>query len=127
MPTLSTWILIILTLALIIFMILRMKKPSYLKTVEQEEFIQNYRKAQLIDVREDREYKTGYILGARNIPLSQLRQRINEVRPDKPVYIYCQNGSRCIQAAKFLRKKRGVQEIVTVKGGFRKWTGKVKK
>ncbi|MDQ0256275.1 rhodanese-related sulfurtransferase [Evansella vedderi] len=121
------WTLIILTVILIIFIVLRLKKPAYLKPLEQEEFRKDYRKAQLIDVREEREFKTGYILGARNIPLSQLKHRINEIRPDKPVYIYCQNGTRCIQASKILKKKRGVEEVITLKGGFRKWTGKVKK
>ncbi|ADU29952.1 rhodanese-like domain-containing protein [Evansella cellulosilytica] len=121
------WTLIVLTLILIIFLILRMKKPSYLTTMEQDEFRKDYRKAQLIDVREEREFNTGYILGARNIPLSQIRQRKAEIRPDKPVYLYCQNGTRCVQAAKFLRKKRGVENIVMLKGGFRKWSGKIKK
>lgn len=121
------WPLIILTIALIVFMVLRLKKPGYLKSLEQDEFRQNYRKAQLIDVREEREFSTGYILGARNIPLSQLKQRMNEIRPDKPVYLYCQNGTRCIQASKILKNKRGVEEIVSLKGGFRKWSGKIKK
>lgn len=123
----ETWILLALTIILIVFLILRSIKPGYLKSVEQDEFIENYRKAQLIDVREEKEFNTGYILGARNIPLSQLKQRLAEIRPDKPVYLYDQNGSRSIQAAKILRKKRNVEELVMLKGGFRKWTGKVKK
>ncbi|UTR09449.1 rhodanese-like domain-containing protein [Evansella sp. LMS18] len=123
----TPWTLIILTIILIVFIVVRMKKPKYMKSLEQEEFKKDYRKAQLIDVREEREFKTGYILGARNIPLSQLRQRASEIRPDKPVYLYCQSGSRCVQAAKILRKKRGVEEVVSLKGGFRKWSGKIKK
>ncbi|MDG5788713.1 rhodanese-like domain-containing protein [Evansella sp. AB-P1] len=123
----NTLLIFILTLLLVIILVLRMKKPKYLKSIDQEEFRNNYRKAQLIDVREEKEFKTGYILGARNIPLSQLRQRLTEIRPDKPIYLYCQNGSRCISAAKVLRKKRGAEEIVSLKGGFRKWSGKIKK
>ncbi|WP_280768410.1 rhodanese-like domain-containing protein [Salipaludibacillus daqingensis] len=121
------WILIILTVVLVAVLLLRMKKPNYLKTLDQEEFKKNYRKAQLIDVREEKEFKTGHILGARNIPLSQLRQRQTEIRPDKPIYLYCQNGSRTVQAARILRKKRGAEDINHLKGGFRKWTGKIKK
>lgn len=122
-----TWLFITLTVILIVIIILRAKKPSYLISLEEEEFKKNYRKAQLIDIREEREFQTGYMLGARNIPLSQLKHRLAEIRPDKPVYIYCQNGARCIQAAKILKKKRNCEEIVMLKGGFRKWTGKVKK
>ncbi|MBU9724185.1 MULTISPECIES: rhodanese-like domain-containing protein [Bacillaceae] len=121
------WLLITLTVVLIIFIVIRLKKPKYLRSLEQEEFKQDYRKAQLIDVREEREFKTGHMLGARNIPLSQMRQRAGEIRPDKPVYIYCQNGTRCVQVAKLLRKKRGVEDVVMLKGGFRKWSGKIKK
>ncbi|MFC4738093.1 rhodanese-like domain-containing protein [Bacillus daqingensis] len=121
------WILIAVTVLLIVFLIFRMKKPSYLSVLTQEEFTKNYRKAQLIDVREEREFKTGHILGARNIPLSQMRMRNSEIRPDKPVYLYCQNGSRSVQAAKILRKKRDAEDLNMLKGGFKKWTGKVKK
>ncbi|MCE7794306.1 rhodanese-like domain-containing protein [Salipaludibacillus sp. CUR1] len=123
----STWLLIILTAALVVVLVLRMKKPKYLTTLTQEEFKQNYRKAQLIDVREEKEFKTGHILGARNIPLSQLRQRATEIRPDKPVYLYCQNGTRTVQAARILKKKRNAEDLNQLKGGFRKWTGKIKK
>ncbi|SDY55628.1 Rhodanese-related sulfurtransferase [Evansella caseinilytica] len=121
------WIYIALLVVLLVFIFLRLKKPGYLKTLEQDHFRENYRKAQLIDIREENEFKTGYILGARNIPLSQLRHRMNEIRPDKPVYLYCQNGSRCIQAAKILKKKRNAEDLNMLKGGFRKWSGKIKK
>ncbi|MBM7097307.1 MULTISPECIES: rhodanese-like domain-containing protein [Alteribacter] len=123
----TPWILAITTVILIFFIVSRVIKPKYLRSLETEEFKKDYRKAQLIDIREEKEFNTGHILGARNIPLSQLRQRQTEIRPDKPVYIYCQSGARCIQAAKVLKKKRGAEDIVQLKGGFRKWTGKIKK
>ncbi|WP_096434693.1 rhodanese-like domain-containing protein [Alteribacter populi] len=123
----APWILAIVTVILAFFVVSRLVKPKYLKTLETEEFKKDYRKAQLVDIREEKEFKTGHILGARNIPLSQLRQRQAEIRTDKPVYLYCQSGARCAQAAKVLRKKRGVEDIAQLKGGFRKWTGKIKK
>lgn len=106
-----------------IFRFLRQRK--YLKTLTEEQFRQGYRKAQLIDVREPDEFKKGHILGARNIPVTQMRQRLVELREDKPVYLYCQSGSRSARAAQLLHKK-GYQDINHLKGGFRKWTGKVK-
>ncbi|WP_078552895.1 rhodanese-like domain-containing protein [Bacillus alkalicellulosilyticus] len=105
----------------------RLITPKYLTPLTQDDFIKGYRKAQLIDVREQREFEGGHILGARNIPLTQLKQRMNEIRPDQPVYLYCQSGARCKQAATVLKKKRGVEDLYHLKGGFRKWTGKVKK
>ncbi len=123
----SIWLLIAVTVVLVVIIVLRTKKPKYLKTLDQEKFRENYRKAQLIDVREEKEFLGGHILGARNIPLSQMRQRVTEIRPDKPVYLYCQNGTRTAQAAKIIRKKRGAEDINQLKGGFRQWTGKIKK
>ncbi|MFD1736515.1 rhodanese-like domain-containing protein [Bacillus salitolerans] len=97
-----------------------------LKTLTEEEFREGYRKAQLIDVREPNEFEGGHILGARNIPLSQLRMRHKEIRADKPVYLYCQNGIRSGRAAAVLRRK-GVKDLYQLKGGYKFWGGKIKK
>ncbi|WP_420849961.1 rhodanese-like domain-containing protein [Psychrobacillus vulpis] len=101
----------------------RLKKA--VTNLTQEKFIEGYRKAQLIDVREPKEFEAGHILGARNIPSSQLRQRFKEIRPDKPVYLYCQSGARSARAAMFLKKK-GYTQLNQLQGGFRGWTGKIK-
>ncbi|WLR56372.1 rhodanese-like domain-containing protein [Mesobacillus subterraneus] len=118
--------LIVLTVAVIlysVFMYFRQKK--ILKTLTEEEFKAGYRKAQLIDVREPNEFAGGHILGARNIPLTQLKTRLKEIRPDKPVYLYCQSGSRSGRAAQLLYKK-GYKDLNQLQGGFKKWGGKVK-
>lgn len=95
------------------------------KTVTEEEFRAGYRKAQLIDVREPNEFEAGHILGARNIPLTQMRMRMKEIRPDLPVYLYCQSGMRSGRAATQLYRK-GYKDLTHLKGGFKGWTGKVK-
>nr|WP_232713414.1 rhodanese-like domain-containing protein [Bacillus xiapuensis] len=106
-----------------IYMYFSQKKA--VKTLSQEQFIKGYRKAQLIDVREPNEFAAGHILGARNIPLSQLKSRMKEIRPDKPVYLYCQSGMRSARAAMTLYKK-GYRDLSQLEGGFKKWTGKIK-
>lgn len=102
---------------------LRLKKA--VTNLTQEQFIEGYRKAQLIDVREQKEFDAGHILGARNVPSTTLRQRYKEIRPDLPVYLYCQNTGRSSRAALFL-KKRGYNQIYQLQGGFKTWTGKIK-
>ncbi|MGO4887126.1 rhodanese-like domain-containing protein [Anaerobacillus sp. MEB173] len=121
------WINTIAILVLAYLIISPFIKPRFLTGLSEEEFRAGYRKAQLIDVREQNEYDGGHILGARNIPTSQLSQRMNEVRNDQPVYLYSQTASRSYRAAKFLKKKRGITDIYYLQGGFRKWTGKIKK
>ncbi|WP_200792911.1 rhodanese-like domain-containing protein [Bacillus massilinigeriensis] len=95
------------------------------KTLTEEEFKAGYRKAQLIDVREPNEFNAGHILGARNIPMSQLKMRTKEIRPDKPVYLYCQSSTRSGRAAQMLYRK-GYRDLYQLQGGFKKWAGKVK-
>jgi len=58
----------------------------------------------LVDVREPDEYATGLIPGAIPLPLSQLRQRLAEIPPDRPVVAYCQTGQRSYYACRVLRQ-----------------------
>jgi len=107
----SSIIVLLICAALIIYAVVSyIYQQRIMKTLTEEEFRAGYRKAQLIDVREPNEYEGGHILGARNIPLSQLKQRKSEIRPDKPVYLYCQNNVRSGRAAQTLRK-HGCKEI----------------
>lgn len=119
-------ILAILVVIILYVVINSMRLKKAVTTLTQDQFIEGYRKAQLIDLREPKEFEAGHILGARNIPMSQFNQRHkNEVRPDLPVYLYCQNSGRSARAALTLKKK-GYKDIHQLQGGFKTWTGKVK-
>ena len=48
----------------------------------------------LLDVRTIREYGNGHIEGLKNIPVDELRERLDEIEKDKPVYVICQSGLR---------------------------------
>ena len=48
----------------------------------------------LLDVRTVREYGNGHIEGFKNIPVDELRERLDEIEKDKPVYVICQSGLR---------------------------------
>lgn len=120
-------VLIIVLVALLAVTVFRYyRQKMYLKVLNQDQWVEGYRKAQLIDVREPQEFDSGHILGARNIPVTQLKQRLVEIRKDKPVYLYCQKSSRSSRAAQILHKK-GYKDIYQLKGGFKNWTGKIKR
>ncbi len=119
--TLLIFIVIVVAYSLITWF----RQKNAVTTLSQAEFIAGYRKVQLIDVRESGDFENGHILGARNIPLSQMKSRLVEIRPDKPVYLYAQSEVVSGRAALFLKKK-GYKELYHLKGGFKMWTGKIK-
>lgn len=122
----SLYFLLIVVVAFLLYsLIMWLYQRKIVKTLTEEEFRAGYRKAQLIDVREPNEFDAGHILGARNIPLSQFKIRMKEIRPDKPVYLYCQNGLRSGRAAQNLYRK-GYKDLYQLNGGFKKWSGKIK-
>ncbi|RYL87833.1 rhodanese-like domain-containing protein [Sporolactobacillus sp. Y61] len=122
------WIILIVMIAAYFgyVFISRYLQRRYLTTLSEADFRAGYRKAQLIDVREPDEFKKGHILGARNLPLTQLKIRKAEIRHDMPIYLYDANGVRSARAAAVL-KKLGYKNLFQLQGGFKKWDGKIKK
>src|SRR5699024_8157455 len=99
--------LIILLIAIIVFYVFTfLRQRASMMTLTQHQFIEGYRKAQVVDVREPQEFDRGHIWGARNIPLTQLKQSINAVAADRPVHLYCQNATRSARAASVLNKNQ---------------------
>ena len=56
----------------------------------------------LLDTRTQEEYQSGHIDGFVNIPVDELRQRLGELAPGKPVYVICQSGLRSYIACRIL-------------------------
>ena len=56
----------------------------------------------LLDTRTVGEFNRGHIPGFRNIPVDDLRNRIAELEPRKPVYVICQSGLRSYIACRIL-------------------------
>lgn len=74
----------------------------------------------LLDVRSEKEFANGKIEGATNIPVDELRQRMNEIPKDKTVYIYCEAGLRGYLAQRTLRQS-GYKEVYNLSGGYYLW------
>lgn len=56
----------------------------------------------LLDTRTPEEFAVGHVEGFMNIPVDELRDRIQELDPDKPVYVMCQSGLRSYIACRIL-------------------------
>ena len=71
----------------------------------------------LLDTRTVGEFRRGHIEGFQNIPVDELRERIHEITPGKPVYVICQSGLRSYIATRIL-EGYGF-EAYNFAGGFR--------
>ncbi|MGJ9456891.1 sulfurtransferase TusA family protein [Oceanobacillus sp. CF4.6] len=80
----------------------------------------------VLDVREPAEYAFGHIANARNIPLGELDDRINELESDKELFIICRTGSRSDLAAQKLTEK-GFKNVKNVVPGMSQWNGPTEK
>ena len=71
----------------------------------------------LLDVRTAAEYSRGHIEGFKNIPVDELRERLEEIEKDRPVYVICQSGLRSYIAARILSGNG--YDVYNFSGGFR--------
>ena len=61
--------------------------------------------ALILDVREPAEFEQGSIEGAINIPLGQLRERVEELPRDREIWINCGVGQRAYYACRLLTQR----------------------
>ncbi len=71
----------------------------------------------LLDTRTVEEYQRGHIDGFVNIPVDELRERLGELPPKKPVYVICQSGLRSYLACRIL-SQNGF-DCYNFSGGYR--------
>ena len=88
--------------------------------------MKSLRRVQLIDVRDRDEYNAGHILGARNIPSFELKQRYVELRKDQPIYLY-EDGKYAAYRAAIQLKKLGYSDLYVLKDGYKNWDGRIKR
>lgn len=73
--------------------------------------------AYIIDVRERDEYEAGHLINAVNIPLSEIRQRIDEIPKDRPVYLHCRSSQRSYYAIRALQHM-GFDNLYNISGSY---------
>ena len=71
----------------------------------------------IIDCREKDEFEEGHFKNAVNIPLSELRDRVDEIPEDEPVYLHCRSGQRSYNAIRALQGM-GYDNLYNISGSF---------
>lgn len=79
------------------------------RLVEEDAFI--------VDARGKEAYDRGHIINATNIPLCEIRERLDEIPKDRPVYIHCRSGQTSYNISMAL-EDLGFDNIYNVAGGF---------
>lgn len=74
-------------------------------------------KAFIVDVREKDEFELGHLTTAVNIPLSELRDRVNEIPKDEPVYLHCRSAQRSYNAVMALQNM-GYKNVTNISGSY---------
>ncbi|MCC7546789.1 MAG: rhodanese-like domain-containing protein [Burkholderiales bacterium] len=100
------------------------RRISQVKEATVAEAVQliNRQDAQVIDVRETGEFKTGHVPDARHIPAGEMAARTKELEKfrDKPILLVCASGNRSASAAATL-KKAGFTQVRSLGGGMSAW------
>ncbi|MGA2548497.1 MAG: FAD-dependent oxidoreductase [Rectinemataceae bacterium] len=73
--------------------------------------------ALVLDVRNVNEYEEGHIAGSLNLPLDELRFRLDEVPRNVRIHIHCRSGFRAHLALRILNEN-GYEAVVNVTGGY---------
>lgn len=71
----------------------------------------------IIDAREEGEWEAGHIKSAVNIPLSQFRDRLDEIPTDQPVYVHCRSAQRSYNMVRALHQL-GRPNAVNISGSY---------
>ncbi|OIR02914.1 coenzyme A disulfide reductase [mine drainage metagenome] len=74
----------------------------------------------LLDVRTVAEYERGNIEGSINIPVDDIRNRLDEIPKHKQIYIYCEAGLRGYLAQRILLQS-GFEKVTNLSGGYFLW------
>jgi rhodanese-related sulfurtransferase len=84
----------------------------------------NREKGIVIDIRPKADFNKGHIHGARNIPLSKVKESVKDLEKYKntPIIMVCANGISVAAACNTL-KKAGMERVHKLAGGMSSWVG----
>ena len=90
---------------------------SKITVLKRDDFVQNMRKGQLVDIRKKAQFEEDKIKGARNFKMNTLTSKTTKLRRDQAIYVYCQNGRKSKSAARKLVRKN-YNTVYVLEGGL---------
>lgn len=108
------------TLAVLIFLFFTVENKRSGKKISPNTLgtLVNSQNAQIIDIRAKKKFETGYIQGSRNIPFTQLKDRLEEIRAiEAPVVVVCDMGIQAGAAVQLI----GKPNVFRLDGGIGGW------
>ena len=97
----------------------RKRRTQDIDFEEMRSIIKDNKDVVLLDVRSYQEFNEGHMVNAINIPLQEIKKKIQETIKDKNciLVVYCTSGLRSKKAAMILQKY-GFQNIYNLKNGI---------
>ena len=94
-----------------------MSADNILKGLVKPAYFEDLKDAVVIDVRPNMIYKMGTIEGAINIPIAEIRERLDEIPRDKKVILSCNTGYTSYCASRILAQK-SFNNVYSFMGGY---------
>jgi len=92
-----------------------------------QKVIANESGATILDIREEVDWRAGHIAGAINIPIDELKQRLDDLPGQgTPLVICCTQGLRATGAA-YILKEAGWRKLYTLADGMEAYRGELEK
>jgi rhodanese-related sulfurtransferase len=74
----------------------------------------------ILDVREEKERKSGFIANNVHIPLGQVKDKLDALDKSKKILVYCRSGARSAHIAGMLTRNE-FEYVYNLKGGINAW------
>ncbi len=91
-----------------------------ISVTELKEKLDSGDKLQLVDVRETWELEICQITGVKNLPMSEIANRAQDVEKNVETIVICHHGGRSMQVAMWL-EQQGFGEMTNLAGGMDAW------
>ena len=116
------WLALVFILALLLLQEFQDKLRGVSAVMaSQLTLLMNHEEAVAVDIRDSHHFNTSHILGAINIPVAELSEKVSQLTGKKKAIILIDaSGQQAANAAVLLRK-HGINDVRILKGGMTSW------